>query len=489
MSDLELKRTPGESGESGEAPYLARDAAWRTNGEGRRKTEESVLSPVDPVDGVLERARAALGDTAVPETPYPVEALGVLAPACNAIADGGQMAPEMAGQSLLAASALLAQSVTDVQTLAGTKPLSLYALTIADSGDGKSTAEKVALHPIIEHQRSEALLYRERRAESDRAKGGNGEKPEPPRAPYRIMRDGTVEGIRQSFSTGVPSQGLFTSEAAMVLSGYGMQPDTKAKTAGAFNALWDDGQVSTGRAGSGRLELYGQRLSMHWMIQPDAARSGIMDPTLSGIGFWPRFLLAWPPPAPPRKAQPFNYEQDPAIKKYWRICERMLQEPLEDDYARLPVLKGTQGAIELAGKFFERMDYNAKVPHGMLTAIRPYAARITEQAYRVAGVLAVVEEADAINADLMHRAISLVSYSLEAWRVVFGDREEAEARRQALGLINWMLQQPGMAAKATAISKMGPRATRPKHKRDTALALLEHAGLINQSGNRWEVEV
>ena len=489
MSDITPSEPLGESGESGEMPDLERDTVWRKNGEDRRITEESVLSPIDPADAILQRARDALGSTTVPETPYPIEALGVLAPACMAIAKGGQMAPEMAGQSLLAASALVTQGVTDVQTLAGTKPLSLYFLTIADSGDGKSTAETVALHPIKEYQRAEARLYREHRAEFELAKSGKGDSPQPPRAPYRIMRDGTVEGIRHSFSTGVPSQGIFTSEAAMVLSGYGMQPDTKAKTAGAFNALWDDGQISTGRAGSGRIELYGQRFSVHWMIQPEAARSAIMDSLLSSIGFWPRFLLASPPPAPPRKARPFNYDQEPHIREYWQICERMLEQPLEEDCTRLPVLKASPRATALAGEFFERMDHSAKVSGGMLTSIRPFAARSTEQAYRIAGVLAVMEDADVITDDLMRRAISLVSYSLEAWRVMFGDREEADAKRHALGLIAWMVRQPDMAAKSTAISKFGPRATRLKQPRDTALAVLEHAGLIRNFGSRWEVVI
>src|SRR5690606_24008897 len=133
-------RKYGESGESGENPRQQRNCAWRTSGESRRKVANS-----DPA-AILRHARDRLNPQPAVGIEYPTDALGPLTPACEALAEGGQMAPAMAGQCLLATAALLAQSVSDVRTLAGVKPLSIYSLTVADSGDGKSTAEAVALH-------------------------------------------------------------------------------------------------------------------------------------------------------------------------------------------------------------------------------------------------------------------------------------------------------------------------------------------------------
>lgn len=475
----------GESGENGENPSAAMDSAWRKNGESRRKVAKA--TPAE----VLAIARSRLDAPKHTAMDYPTEALGPLAPACVAIAEGGQMAPAMAAQCLLTTSALLAQSCADVRTLAGIKPLSLYGFTIADSGDGKSTAESVAMKPIRERQHAEGEEHRQQVEEYQRAMAGKKKNEvidaEVSRPPYRIMRDGTVEGIRSSFQHGVPSQGVFTSEAAIMVSGYGMNSDNRAKTCGTFNALWDDGEVSVSRSLAGRIQLYGRRLSLHWLIQPEAARSALHDPLLAGIGFWPRFLIAWPEPAAPRKARPFHAEQDGRIRGFWSLCERILDRPLGEDCTGLPVIEASPEARDIAGKFFERMEIAAKSDGGELIGVKPFAVRATEHVFRVAGVLAVIGGRDQIDLEAMRNAIQIVGFSLETWRGIFGDRDEAESHAHALHLLDWMTKQNSMTASETAILKIGPRATRSRSRRDTALAVLEQAGLVERSGSEWQV--
>lgn len=468
------RRTPGESGESCENPHS--DAVCG-GGEHRRTVANAVMA----------RARGYLATDAEPASEYPVAALGPLADACASLAEGGQVDPAMSGQCLLGAAALLAQGVADVQTLAGRKPLSLYALTLADSGDGKSTAEDVALRPVMERQREDSQLYRRRLAQRD-ALPKSEQCDETLRAPYRLLRDGTIEGIRAGFSTGLPSQGLFTSEGAVLLGGYGMSADHRAKTAGGLNGLWDDGHISVGRALAGRVELYGQRFSAHVLVQPDAARDAVTDPLLSDIGLWPRFLLAWPRPAPPRRARPFRPEQSPGIRQFWSRCNELLDEPLGEDCGGNFLLEPNDDAVRLASRYFERMEHAAKDRDGSLRGLKPFAARATEQAFRIAGVLAVMDRADVIDADAMRRGLALASYGVEGWRALFADREDAEGRQHALTLLDWLLRQPSMAARETAILRMGPRCTRSRSRRDTALALLEHAGVIHRRGKDvWEV--
>ena len=101
---------------------------------------------------LLQHAREVFAPTEGATPDYPFAALGPLAEACNVIAEHGQVSHAMAGQCLLTTSALLAQSVADVRTLAGVKPLSLYGLTVAESGNGKSTAEKAGLQPVHDRQ-------------------------------------------------------------------------------------------------------------------------------------------------------------------------------------------------------------------------------------------------------------------------------------------------------------------------------------------------
>ena len=91
-----------------------------------------------------------------PEEPYPVEALGpVLSQAARAISRSVQVPTAIAGQSVLAAASLAAQPLADVRMPFGQcRPLSLFFVSIAASGDRKSTADTEALKPIETGSRS-----------------------------------------------------------------------------------------------------------------------------------------------------------------------------------------------------------------------------------------------------------------------------------------------------------------------------------------------
>jgi hypothetical protein len=462
----------------------------RSSTEGRAESQENLTD--EQKRATLARAARLLSCNTAPVTEYPVDALGPLADATRALAIGVQIREALAGQSVLAVAAMLAQSQANIRTIESVKPLSLYCLTIGDSGDGKSSGDTVAQAAVQAYQRAEAREYLEqvRDAQANSKGRSKGEPPEElPPEPYRIARDGTVEGIRRSFAQGVPSQGVFSSEAAAMLAGYGMNTDNRAKTAATFNALWDDGELSVSRGTTGRLQLYDRRLSIHWLLQPEAAHEVMSDPLLSGIGFWPRFLVAWPEPSAPRVARPWRADQCPEIAEFWRGCTRLLDRPLGDDCSGLPVLELTPEAMRLACSYFERLERAAKGTRAPLGEIKPYAVRSTEQALRIAGVLAVFGGLDRVDAGAMRDGIALAAYALETWRGVFGDREVNTARRDALALFKWLLDHPGASASETSILQIGPRATRSRSRRDSALATLARAGLASCSGRFWSLEV
>ena len=114
---------------------------------------------------------------------FPTEALGPLAPAAHAIEDHTQAPIAIAGQSLLGAVALATQGHADVvlPTVDRKVPLSLFLLTIAASGERKSTVDGFALQPIREKEDALAEAYREdyqkvserRRHSSSKARGGH----------------------------------------------------------------------------------------------------------------------------------------------------------------------------------------------------------------------------------------------------------------------------------------------------------------------------
>jgi hypothetical protein len=416
---------------------------------------------------------------------YPVAALGPLAAACEAIATAGQVQPAMVGQALLGAASLLTQGLFNVETLNGRRPLSLYLLTLGDSGDGKSTAQGAALAPVNEWQRERAREYSldlkdYERAKISRKKGDDA--PEAPPCPFRLVGDATVEGLRRDLDSGVCSQGVFTDEAAAILSGYGMSPDHRSKTAGVFSKLWDAGHLSVSRVTGGRVERYGRRVALHWLIQPMAASESIGDALLSALGFWPRFLAAWPEPQAPRRALPFRPDTLPAVGAYWQRCAELLAVPLPDDAGDSPILPLADEARTMLGAAFEGFERAAR--GGELRGVKPFALRASEQACRVAGVLAAFAGEAQVAAQQMRGALALVAYSIKTWQAIIDEGAADQRGADALRLYEWLTMRADWCETLAVIVNGGPPCVRSKAKRDAALSALEGAGLVSVADGR-----
>jgi hypothetical protein len=429
-----------------------------------------------PRDEALRLAREALMSEQGPGIEYPIYALGPLAGVAERIAQGVQCDPALAGQSILSAVALLAQSIANVRTLDGAiKPLSLYAMTIAASGDGKDSADRIALRPIFEWQREAARAYEQARKQAE-------ESGEPVKEPFRVAADITIEGLRQSFQKGIASQGIFSTEAGTLLAGHAMSAENRVKTAAALCGLWDRGHLSVSRVGTGRLEKFGLRLSMHLLVQPVAVVETMADEWLSAIGFWPRFLLAWPAPLAPRKYRPFRPDQDPVITRYWERMQEMLRHPVGDDLdLDGPVLEMSEAAKSRLAKFFEEAEHESRL--GGWQGIRPFGLRACELAARIAGVLTVYAGGSEIDEAAIIDAATLVRYSLANWRAALEHGRADPVAQHAFTLYRWLLERGDFVTRRD-ILRLGPAALRSKTRRDEAIDRLEAAGLIIQIRDR-----
>ena len=449
------------------------------------QTPRAALEPL-PLLGAIRRAEELLK----PEIDaggelYPTEALGPLAQAAGDLAYGAQVSPAMAGQSFLAAAALLAQSRANVRTIdGGVRPLSLYCLTVARSGDGKDMADRVALRAIHEFQqeagqawRREVQVYEESRA--NRSK--NSAKPgSPPPAPYRLAGDITIEGLQRSYAEGVAGQGVFSTEAGVMLAGHAMNQDHRTKTAASLCGLWDRGHLSVVRGGGGRLERYGVRLSAHLLAQPEALGDTLSDESLSGIGFWPRFLLAWPEELAPRVFRPWLPDESPAIVGFLARCTELLRDPMPDHCDDLPVIELSADARQELAAFFELMEHEAR--RGELRPVRSFALRATEQACRIAGVMAAWANEPMIDCEAAQNAIRLVRYSLQSWRVALGGKADP-APDWALALYRWLATR-GEPTPIRDIPRIGPVTLRSASRRDAALGRLLAVGLVAVGADR-----
>lgn len=99
-------------------------------------------------------------DPEAPE-PFPLEALGVLTPVVRETLRIVQAPDALVAGSFLAAAAYAAQGLANLMVDGRIYPLSLFLLTIAESGERKSATDEIATRPIRERQKALHLAQQE----------------------------------------------------------------------------------------------------------------------------------------------------------------------------------------------------------------------------------------------------------------------------------------------------------------------------------------
>ena len=230
--------------------------------------------------------------------PYAMAALGpMLNAAAESIAAKCQCAPALAAKAVLAVASLASQRLADVRLPYGqTRPLSLFFVTIAASGDRKSTADNEALIPVRMRDSNlkedyvagheawrisqAAWAAQHRKIENDKNLDRSGREaelsalgpaPTEPIKPLLTAPEPTVEALAKHWQVLPGALGLFSAEGGQMTGGHGFGPDHRLKTAAALSTLWDGCGIRRLRAGDGITDLPGRRLALHLMVQPDAA--------------------------------------------------------------------------------------------------------------------------------------------------------------------------------------------------------------------------
>jgi hypothetical protein len=461
--------------------------------------------------------------TIPPGATYPVAALGPLAEAVQAV-QGATLAPvAIPAQSALAVASLAVQGFADVETLGGHAPPSLYCLTVAQSGERKSTCdamlmaalraferEQAAQHreALTAHKNAQALWKGEREkilAEAKGAKGRDkktaahadlaalGAEPTAPPSPDRTVTEPTFEGLTRLYAEGMPSLGIFADEGGQFIGGHGMNSDNRLKTLAALNDLWQGNPIRRTRAGDGAFTLHGRRLAIHLMVQPEAAQGLLGDRTAIGIGFLPRFLIAEPPSAIGTRLSDRTRHDAAALGRFGDRLRAILDRPLPmDPESReltpraLPLAPEARAMLTAFADETER----EQAPGGPLSHVTGYASKAAEQAARIAAVLTLWRDLDAaaVAADAMRNGITLARFYLgEALRLSDAATLSTETAR-AEALRRWLLESwPEQAARidrdpATVTPKdvvqFGPNALRETVLVRKLMAVLAEAGWL-----------
>jgi hypothetical protein len=448
-----------------------------------------------------------------PGAAYPVHALGPLRGAVEAVQGITQAPLAIPAQSALSVASLAVQGFADVDTLGGPRALSLYALTIARSGERKSACDAPLMAALREHEREQATAQRDAmeswrntqalwKGERDRilldAKKGKGEKrtaaqadlealgaePDAPPSADRTVTEPTFEGLTKLFATGQPSLGLFSDEGGQFLGGHAMNSDNRQKTLAALNDLWQGNPIRRTRSGDGHATLYGRRLAVHLMVQPTVARGFMADPLAADTGFLPRFLICEPPSAIGTRMQANARRDDMALGAFGARLHAILEKPMpmDPDTRELQprILGLAPDARTLLAGFADATEA-AQAPGGDLAHITGTASKAAEQAARIAGVLTLWRDLDAhqVQPNDMADAITLAQFYLsEASRLASAATVSAEIDK-AENLRRWLLESwPHPEIMVRDVVRLGPNALRESPKARAALGILEKHGWL-----------
>jgi 5S rRNA maturation endonuclease (ribonuclease M5) len=445
-----------------------------------------------------------------PAEPYPLAELGeVLRPAAESIRRVIQAPDAIIGGALLAAASLATQAQADVHIDGRVIPLSLWLLSVAESGERKSAVDGEAMRAAREYERELSKAYAEDceqhtadmaehearrdavRSEAKKAKGEGladklravGAEPQAPLLPRVTAADFTAEGLFKLLCAGRPSIGAFTDEAALVFGGHGMTKETVMRTAGTLCKLWDRGELDRVRSGDGAAKLYGRRFALHLLAQPVIAERALSDDVLAGQGFLARCLLAWPEgTAGNRQYQAEALRDDAAMQRLSAVLLNLhrLALPLADgerQELQPRALRLSDDAFNYWRTVHDTVERQCG-PLGRFAQVKPWASKTAEQALRIAGVLTLVEQpgAQVIEATTMERAAELALWHLNEALRLAGTAELSPEVRDAEALLSWAHVTGRRYLHSGAALQFGPRPIREREVFIVAVGELVRAG-------------
>lgn len=467
------------------------------------------------------QARLKQGETITPDQPqpllreipdglpYPVDALGPLQSAVEAVQAMTQAPMAIPAQSALSIAALAVQGFANVETLGGDRPLSLYCLTIAESGERKTSCDERFMEPVRDHEKQEGRKYLKARQAwnntreiwtANRAqmirgqKNGTipqdaldklGDEPKAPPSPERVVSEPTYEGLTRLFAEGQSSLGLFSDEGGQFLGGFAMAKDNRQKTLTALNSLWGGGPIKRTRQGDGAYSLFGRRLSLHLMAQPVVTYELLSDPMARDSGFLPRCLICQPVSTIGTRLHRETYvDTEPLDEFARRLSGLMRTEPCMDpDTGELrprPLLLSEE-ARELLIGYSDEVE-RAQLPGGEFESIRAFASKAAEQAARIAGVLSLWQDMGHthISIEAMRCGIRLAKFYLSEALRLSGAAQVSEEVAQAEALRVWM-QSPSHSKdwlQARDVVQRGPNRLREQPKAMKAIEMLAETGWL-----------
>ncbi len=417
--------------------------------------------------------------------PFPFDALGpTLGGAALAISRHVQAPDALAAGSVLAAASLATMAHADVMLPHGQRaPLALFIVSAAGSGDRKTACDAVALAEIESVRREQVREYLQARQANEGAT---------PRS--LTIAKATTEGL-QLVLRSQPIVGLFSGEAAELLSGHSMREERRAAGIAWLLKAWGAETLDSLTRGDGLSVLLGRRIAMHCMVQPVLLRTLLADPLAQGQGLLARCLIAEPASLAGSRLFRPAADVDPAVSAYHARVAALLARPPQthpggDGCELAPrLLRIEPAAARLWIEGYNDIE-RAQAPGGKLEGARPFASKAAEHTARIAGVLALIDDPEASSVSLaaMEGGLRVADFYLDEHVRLTGASTAEHHDTLLRTTLDWLTLR-GAAVPHRDVLQLSPRPVRSLKAAGIGKLLDELAqrGYIRRAGDTWEV--
>lgn len=383
----------------------------------------------------------------------------------------------LVASSALATVSLVVQAHIDArrdETLEN--PVSLYMLTIADSGERKSTCDKHFMRVITEYDREQAELFKPQmeayRAdleawEAERSgikakiqeltKQGKDatahkndlrslerDKPVQPKIPHLVYSDTTPEALARDLATRWPVGGIMSSEAGLVLGAHAMNSESIMRNLSQLNVLWDGGDLQISRKSTESFVVRDVRLTIGLMVQEPTLREffGKSGKLTRGSGFLARFLVSWPDSTQGSRFYSEPPTGWPAREVFNHRLSDMLKQPipLDEEGTLVPAMvRMSSEAKEFWTNFYNDIELELGLG-GELWDVRDVASKTADNAVRLAAIFQFFENGSfVIGLNAIEGGCRLAAWHLNEAGRFFGAIALPDELAELVNLDSWLV--------------------------------------------------
>ena len=402
---------------------------------------------------------------------YPVDVFpAVIRDVIIALHEDTQMPIEMIGSTVLAALSLALQPLIEVRSPFGgnkVEPCSLYFLTLAKSGEGKSPLRDRIMapfdefvlqmqeeyedlhHTYIEDYAVWTSIEKALNRELQKASKGGGDredeemrlrehlatKPKKPRAFEMFYEDTTSAGIVQGLRE-YPYAGVFSDEAILFFTGH------LKNNLGLINKIWKNEPVSLARKKEGSIKLNAY-LTFLLMVQPD-----IFDEYLekngkraASSGFLARFLFTNTVSTIGQRNVNLNQEKsDKALNVLFEQFNELLEKQKEcfyDDSLPKETLTLSDNAKNLFKDKANQLQFNIG-KNQRWEHISEFVSKADSQAIRIAALFSYLSKND-ISESTLNDAFTITEWHLnQARQYFYTQSKQFKLQQDVYMLFDWI---------------------------------------------------